>query len=92
MLEDTAFDLGYTSFKTIDQVLRMADQSRVILVGQLSQVPTLIREVKYLLNYITIWVSIGRSFPMLLEILWLYSTKVLVDWGAQEFVFGKPKI
>ena len=33
MLEDTAFDLGYTSFEATDQVLRMADQSRVILVG-----------------------------------------------------------
>ena len=50
MLEDTAFDLGYTSFEAIDQVLWMADQSRVILVGRLSQVPTLIGEVTYLLN------------------------------------------
>ena len=33
MLEDTAFDLGYTSFEATDQVLRMADQSRVIPVG-----------------------------------------------------------
>ena len=33
MLEDTAFDLGYTSFEATDQVLRMADQSIVILVG-----------------------------------------------------------
>ena len=36
MLKDTTFDLGYTSFEAIDQVLRMADQSRVIPVGQLS--------------------------------------------------------
>ena len=33
MLEDTTFDLGYTSFEATDQVLRMADQSRVIPVG-----------------------------------------------------------
>ena len=33
MLEDTAFDLGYTSFEVTDQVLRMPDQSIVILVG-----------------------------------------------------------
>ena len=29
-LEDTAFDLGYTSFKETNQILRMADQSRVV--------------------------------------------------------------
>ena len=27
MLEDTAYDLGYTSFEETDQVLQMADQS-----------------------------------------------------------------
>ena len=48
MLEDTAFDLGYTSFEETDQVLRMADQSRVIPAGRLSQVPTQIGEVTYL--------------------------------------------
>ena len=26
MLEDTAYDLGYTSFEETDQVLQMADQ------------------------------------------------------------------
>ena len=54
MLEDTAFDLGFTSFEAIDQVLRMANQSRVIPVGRLSQVPTFIGEVTYLLNYVII--------------------------------------
>ena len=29
---------------------------------------------------------------MLLGRPWLYSTEVLVDWGAKEFVFGKPRI
>ena len=36
MLEDTTFDLGYTSFEATDQVLQMADQSKVIPVGQIS--------------------------------------------------------
>ena len=36
MLEDTAFDLGYTSFEETDQVLRLPDQSRVIPAGRLS--------------------------------------------------------
>ena len=29
---------------------------------------------------------------MLLGRLWLYTAEVLVDWGAREFAFGKPKI
>ena len=80
MLEDTTFDLGYTSFEEIDQVLRMADQSRVILAGRLSQVPTRIDEVTYLLNFVIIPVNSGRPFPMLLGRPWLYSAKVVVDW------------
>ena len=32
MLESTVFDLGYTTFAKTDQILRMADQSRVVPV------------------------------------------------------------
>jgi hypothetical protein len=90
MLEETAFDLGYTAFEATDQVLRMADQSRVNLVGKLSQVPTRIGGVTYLLNFVIIRVQTGRPFPMLLGRPWLYSARVLVDWRAKEFVIGKP--
>jgi hypothetical protein len=90
MLEETAFDLGYTAFEATDQVLRMADQSRVNPVGKLSQVPTRIGGVTYLLNFVIIRVQTGRPFPMLLGRPWLYSARVLVDWGAKEFVIGKP--
>ena len=69
----------------------MANQSRVIPVGRLSQVPTLIG-VTYLLNYVIIRVSVGRPFPMVLGRPRLYTAEVLVDWGAREFAFGKPKI
>ena len=79
ILEDIAFDLGYTSFKATDQVLQMTNQFRVIPVGRLSQVPILIGEITYLLNYVIIRVSTGRPFPMLLRRPWLYSTEVLVD-------------
>ena len=91
MLEDTAFDLGYTTFEATNQVLRMADQSRVHPIGRLSQVPTVIGEVTYLLNYVVIRVSSGKPFPMLLGRPWLYMAGVLVDWGAQEFVMGKNR-
>ena len=92
MLKDTAFDLGYTSFKETNQILQMADQSRVIPVGRLSQVRTRIGEVTYLQNFVIIRVSTGKPFPMLLGRPWLYSAKVLVDWGAKEFIVGKPPL
>ena len=90
MLESTAFDMGYTTFEETDQILRMADQSRVVPADQLSQVPTRIGKVTYLQNFVIIRVGTGRPFPMLLGRPWLYSAKVLVDWGAKEFIVGKP--
>ena len=74
MLEDTAFDLGFTTFEATEQVLRMADQSRVNPIGKLSEVPTQIGRRDYLLNYVIIRVQKGRPFPMLLGRPWLYST------------------
>jgi hypothetical protein len=79
MLEETAFDLGYTAFEATEQVLRMADQSRVNPVGKLSQVPTRIGGMTYLLNFVIIRIQTGRPFPMLLGRPWLYSARVLVD-------------
>ena len=90
MLESTAFDLGYTTFEETDQILRMADQSRVVPIGRLSQISTRIGQVTYLQNFVIIPVETGRPFPMLLGRPWLYSAKVLVDWGAKEFIVGKP--
>ena len=92
MLEDTAFDLGFTTFETTNQVLRMADQSRVLPVGRLSQVPTRIGELTYLLNFVIIRVDKGRPFPILLGRPWLYAARVIVDWGQKEFVIGKPSV
>jgi hypothetical protein len=66
MLEETTFDLGYTAFEATDQVLQMVDQSKVNPVGKLSQVPTWIGGVTYLLNFVIIRVQIRRPFPMLL--------------------------
>ena len=88
---DTTFDLRFTSFEATNQVLQMADQSRVLPLGCLSQVPTEIGEVTYLLNYVVIRVNYGRPFPMILGQPWLYMAGVLVDWGAQEFVLGKTR-
>ena len=79
MLEDTIFELGYIAFEPTTQVLRMADQSRVIPVGRLSQIPIWVGETTYPLNYMVIRVNLGRPFPMLLGRPWLCLARVMVD-------------
>ena len=79
ILESTAFDLGYATFDPTNQVLRMADQSRVVPVGRLSGIPTRISNTTYLLNYVVIRVGIGKPFPLLLGRPWLYSAGVKVN-------------
>ena len=91
MLESTAFELGYSNFESTPTVLRMADQSKVLPMGQLSQVPTIIAGHTYLLNYVVIKVETGTPFPVLLGRPWLYLANVRVDWKKKEFRFGKPQ-
>ena len=69
----------------------MADQFQVLPIGRLSQVPTVIGEITYLLNYVVIRVNSEKPFPMLLGRPWLYMAHVLVDWGDKEFVLGKAR-
>jgi hypothetical protein len=85
MLETTAFELGYSKFESTPTVLQMADQSKVLPIGQLSQVPTTIAGHTYLLNYMVIRVDVGNPFPVLLGRPWLYLADVKVDWERQEF-------
>lgn len=90
MLETTANDLGYTVFEPTIQVLRMADQSRVVPLGKLTGIPTKIGETTYPLNYVILKIETGRPFPLLLGRPWLYLAEVRVDWGKKEFTFGNP--
>ena len=46
------------------------------------QVPTRVREVTYFQNFVIIRVESRKPFSMLLGRPSLYSTKVVVDWGA----------
>lgn len=92
MLENVAFDLGYTSLKPTHQTLGMADQSRVTRVGMLSGIPTKICGITYQLNYLVICVGEGRSFPILLSRLWWYLAGVKVNWEKKAFTFGDPPV
>lgn len=46
-----------------------------------------------MLNYIVIQVENDEnSFSIFLERLWLYKSKVIVDWYKGEFIFGSPLV
>lgn len=92
ILESTAFDLGYTTFDPTNQVLRMADQSRVVPMGRLSEIPTNISNTTYVLNDVVIRVCIGKPFPLLLGRPWLYTAGVKVNWEKKAFILGHPPV
>jgi hypothetical protein len=66
MTEQTATDLGYTSFKSTPKIIRMANQEEVIPLGKLSWVLTRLGELEYALNYVVIKLPIPLIFPILL--------------------------
>ena len=72
MLVDIGFNLDYTPFEETNQILRMINQSRIIPATQLFQVPTRIKEVSYLQNFVIIHIQSKKQFSMLLKRLWLY--------------------
>lgn len=91
-MQQTAFNLGFTKFEATPKVLRMADQSRVIPVGKLSKILTLIAGIPFELEYIVISPEVPSTFPILLGRPWLYKAQVQVNWKAQELSFGTPKV
>ena len=52
MMEAIEIDLEMTNFEETPQILRMADQSRIMPIGKLSNVLTRIGDQEFLLNYI----------------------------------------
>jgi hypothetical protein len=92
MTEQTAADLGYTTFEPTPKILRMANQVEVIPVGKLSQVLTRMGELEYILNYVVIRLPIPSVFPVLLGRPWLYKAGVLEDWKKKEFRIGSVRI
>lgn len=92
MTQDTTFKLRYTKFEHTPQILRMADQTRVIPKGRLSKVSTDLSRLTFLLDYIMIYLDIPSSFPVLLGRPWLYKAKVNVNWRDQKLTFGNLKV
>jgi hypothetical protein len=92
LTEQTATNLGDTSFKSTPKVLWMANQEEVILLGKLSRVLTRLGELEYALNCVVIKLPIPSVFPILLGRPWLYKAGVLKDWKKKEFRIGPVRI
>jgi hypothetical protein len=91
MIADTARALGFTKFEPTKRVLKMADQSRVLPVGMLSNLGVIIGDKPFRLSFMVMEPEIPSTYPMLLGRPWLYLAKVHTSWGKKTFTFGKPK-
>ena len=72
--------------------MRLANGARVLPIGTLTEVPTIIGGQEFLLNYLVMRPARPSTYPILIGRPWLYGAQVLTDWGKKEFRFGKPSI
>jgi hypothetical protein len=76
MTEPTALNLGFEEFETTNRVFRMADQSRVMPLGVLNDVTTLIGVIPFMLTYVIICRTSPSTYPVLLGRPWLYGANI----------------
>lgn len=92
MTEETAYGLGFKEFEPTRKVLRMADQSSRLPVGQLKKVPTVIGGVTFLLDYMVLKPMSNLGYNVLIERPWLYGARVKTDWAHQKLRFWDPEV
>jgi transposase InsO family protein len=90
MIEATAQQLGFKKLQPTARTMRLANGARVLPVGTLTQVPTLIGGQEFLLNYLVMRPERPSTYPILIGRPWLYGAQVVTDWGKKEFRFGAP--
>jgi hypothetical protein len=69
----------------------MADQTRVIPIGVLSNISVIISDKPFRLNFLILDPVTPSTFPLLIGRPWLYMAKVNTNWGKKTFTFGTPK-
>ena len=93
MIEATAHQLGFTQLQPTTRTMRLANGARVVPVGSLTDVPTIIGGKEFLLNYLVLRPDRPSTYPVLIGRPWLYGAKVTTDWDKKEFRFGrKPTV
>jgi transposase InsO family protein len=91
MTGEVANQLGYNNFQSTHKVVRLADGSRVLPLGVLTNISVIIGEHNFLLNFLVLKIERKTSYPVLLGRPWLYAAKAKVDWRRQVILFGSPR-
>ena len=87
---DTMSELGITNVVSTTIILKMADSSRVKPLGVLEQIPTLIANIEYKVDYVVFKTMDGiPSYPGLLGRTWLLDAHAKEDWGKGTLTIGK---
>lgn len=92
MIEAIAHQLEFIQLEPIVRIVRLANGARVMPVGSLSKVPTLIGGNFFLLNYMVIRPDRSSTYQVLIGRPWLYGAKVTIDWEKKEFRFENQPI
>ncbi|PTQ27041.1 hypothetical protein MARPO_0236s0001 [Marchantia polymorpha] len=90
MTEETANSLGFQTFEPTTRVLRLADQTRRMPLGMLSNVRTNIEGVDFQLSYIVLQPLMKKGYDVLLGRPWLYDAKARCDWRRKRLQFRNP--
>lgn len=64
------------SFTQLEPTMKLANRARMVRVGSLSKIPTLIGGKLFLLNYMVMRPERSSTYPVLIGKPWLYWTKV----------------
>ncbi|KAL3681519.1 hypothetical protein R1sor_024475 [Riccia sorocarpa] len=85
---ETMRALGLTGMRSTSVLLRMADGRNTRPVGEMKNVPTLIGEQTFLIDYIVMDMSHPPQFPLLLGVPWFVAADVHTSWRTRRLTFG----
>ncbi|KAL3689788.1 hypothetical protein R1sor_016097 [Riccia sorocarpa] len=85
---ETMRALGLTGMRSTSVLLHMADGRNTRPVGEMKNVPSLIGEHTFLIDYIVMDMSHPPQFPLLLGVPWLVAADVHTSWRTRRLTFG----
>ncbi|KAL3686440.1 hypothetical protein R1sor_009014 [Riccia sorocarpa] len=87
MTSRTATRLGLADLQPYKKLLRMADQSRKLPLGELRGVETVMGGAKFNLDYIVLQPEDEQGYEILIGRPWFYGAGVIEDWNRKEVCF-----
>ena len=86
---ETINELGLSNVVSTTIILKMVDSSRVELIGVLEQIPTLVVNIEYKINYLMFKTMDGvQSYLGFLGRTWLLDTHAKKEWGKGTLTIG----